>query len=465
MPVTNINNRVFYAIEQVAFKDNSTGPTNANAATNARRFITGPMASGVDFVQQRWEIPRGVQSAGMTTNFNLENVFQLGQVELYELSEREPSIEATVKKVLDGAKPIFFMTSDPSGQNNIVGRIDRHRVDMMMTIYPDTQFRATHNPVSAVLGSGMFVSGFTYTYPVDGPCTEEVSFVGNDKVWAVFDPISGITSGAGGNREDLNYPPVAGSSDAPEGIPSGTFGHTDDGENGAFETAGPPDTFANVVVGSGIQRREDVDLRRSVLPRDIPGVVAFNASGIDAAFVNGGFGANGPGTARGQNVLIGNCNTNNVIEHIQTITITANLGREDIFELGTKRPFSRVLKFPLEVTAAIAVITSDGDLVNARALDVGDNTFQTNSIIIRTLDGHQVDIGDANRLQSIEVGGGEAGGSNMTVTYNYLSYNTLNVTHDYYDPNHRVIVFEDPTTPTRFNQGAPPFTRSQFGIW
>ncbi len=459
------NNRVFYPIEQIAFKDNSAGPTNNNAPTNARRFITGPMASGVDYVAQRWEIPRGVQSAGMTTNYNLENVFQLGQVELYELSEREPTIEVTVKKVLDGAKPMFFMTSNPSGGNGIVGRIDKHRVDMIMTIYPDVQFRATNNPVSAVLGSGMFVSGFTYTYPVDGPCTEEMSFVGNDKVWSIFDPISGITAGAGGTRGDLNYPPVAGSEEAPQGVPSGTFGHNDDGENGAFETAGPPDTFANVVVGSGVQRREDVDLRRSVLPRDIPGVIAFNASGIDAAYVNGGFGSQGPGTSRGASILIGDCNLNNIIEHIQNITITATLGREDIFELGTKRPFTRPLKFPLEVTAAISVLTSNGDLVNARALDVGDNTFPTNTIIIRTLDGHQVDIGDANRLQSIEVGGGEAGGSNMTVTYNYLSYNTLNVTHDYYDPNHRVIVFENIRTSTRFNQGAPSFKRSDFGIF
>lgn len=459
------NFRVFYAIEQIAFKDNSTGATNANAPLNARRFINGPMASGVDFVQQRWEIARGAQSVGMTTNYNLEQVFQLGQVELYELSERQPNIEMTVKKVIDGAKPIFFMASNPSGANNIIGRVDKHRVDLAFNIYPDTQFRATGNPVAACLGSGMFPNGFTYVFPVDGPCTEEVSFVGNDKVWAVFDAISGITAGGGGTRSDLNYPPVAGSDEAPEGIPSGTFGHTDDGESGAFETAGPPDTFANVVVGSGVQRREDVDLRRSVLPRDIPGVIAFNASGIDAAYVNGGFGAGGPGSAKGQNVLIGNCNTNNVIEHIQTITISADLGRNDIFELGSKRPFVRVLNFPLEVTTSIETITSNGDLVNARSLDVGDNTFATNTIIIRTLDGLQVDVGDANRLSSVEQGGGEAGGGNLTLTYNYVSYNTLNVTHDYYDPNHRIIVFEDPSTPTRFNQGAPPFTRSRFGIW
>jgi len=78
------NNRVFWAIEQVAIKANTASATSGVAPFNARQFSTGALASGVNEVNNLWEVPRGVQSAGMSTKFNLAQVFQLGQVELYE---------------------------------------------------------------------------------------------------------------------------------------------------------------------------------------------------------------------------------------------------------------------------------------------------------------------------------------------------------------------------------------------
>jgi len=120
--------------------------------------------------------------------------------------------------------------------------------------------------------------------------------------------------------------------------------------------------------------------------------------------------------------------------------------------------------FPLEATASIEVITAQGDLVDARSdIDCGpDNTSESNTIILRTCDGLQVDLGDSNRLTSVELGGGDAGGDNMTVTYNYSSFNTFNVSHDFFQPNHRILVFE--TGNSRFNVGAPSFLRSDLGI-
>jgi hypothetical protein len=57
----------------------------------------------------------------------------------------------------------------------------------------------------------------------------------------------------------------------------------------------------------------------------------------------------------------------------------------------------------------------------------------------------------------------DAGGDNMTVTYNYVGFNTFNVSHDFFQPNHRVIVFD--TGLSRFNKGAAPFRRSGLGIF
>lgn len=443
------NNRVFYAIEQVAIRDNSADPTNAVAEWYARKHPPGPMASGNDQVWGKWEVPRGMQSCGMTTSFALEEVFELGQVEVYEQSEREPEIEFTLSKVMDGAKPLWFMLAEPSGSNNnLVGKTADFQADVIVTIYPDTQYRATSNPLSACLGSGMYLTGMTYTFPVDGPVTEEATLAGNDKIWAVLDAtIQNL------GESTLSMPQVGYEWEAPAGIPSGVFGW--DNIGGAQETAGGSAAAGVLVVGSGVQRREDVDLRRSVLPADIPGVGTFSSSGLYPGFING--------LVWESSQTVGDCNCDDVVEHIQSITVSCDLGRTDIFELGSKRAYKKVVDFPVEVTCSVEVITADGDLIDARAQDNADNTTANNTIIIRTTEGLQVDLGDSNRLIGIDVGGGEAGGDNMTVTYNYQSFNTFNVTHDNFNPNHRVVIFE--TGSSRFNVGFSTYKRSDFGIW
>lgn len=468
------NNRVFWAIEQVAIKDNSAPPTGAVAPRNSREYITGPLASGVDEVGGLWEVPRGVQSIGVSTTFNLEQVFQLGQVELYEYSERQPDVEITMSKAIDGTKPLFFMVTDPTQANDIVARTNTFRVDVALQIYPDSQFRATGKPQSIMTGSGMYLSNISYTFPVDGFVTEDITLVGNDKIWGSMVAISGQTAGHNGGLggEDLVVWPddqLGNNPAAPEGTPSGVFGH--DGntstleEGGAQELAAGTDRFGVLIVGSGVQRREEVDIRRSVLPLDVPGITQFASSGIDGAYVNGGFGANGPGTALGTDQLIADANTDYIAEHIQNITVSFSVARDDIFELGSKRPFVKTPSFPLEATCSIEVITAQGDLVDATSdQDCGpDNTSESNTIIIRTCDGLQVDLGDSNRLTSVELGGGDAGGDNMTVTYNYSSFNTFNVSHDFYQPNHRVLIFE--TGNSRFNVGGKSFLRSDLGIF
>lgn len=468
------NNRVWWAIQQLAIKDNAASPTSSVAPLNSREFATGALASGVDQVGGLWEVPRGTQSVGMSTTFNLEQVFQLGQAELYEYSERQPDIEVTISKVIDGTKPLFFMVTNPAAGNDIVARTAAYRVDAALQIYPDTQYRATGRPQAIVTASGAYVSNVAYTYPIDGAVTEDVTLVGNDKIWGTIVAVSGVTAGNNnGNPAEavVIWPDQANGSNAnaPEGMPSGVFGH--DGltsalvEGGAQELAGGTDRLGVIIVGSGVQRREEVEISRSILPNDIPGVIQPSISGINAAFVNGGAGANGPGTASAFTQLIADANTDYIAEHIQNITLSFAISREDIFEQGSKRPYAKVPAFPLEATCSIEVITAQGDLIDAKSdIDCGpDNTSASNTIILRTCDGLQVDLGDANRLTSVENGGGEAGGGNMTVTYNYSSFNVFNVSHDFFQPNHRVIVFA--TGRSRFNTGGTPLTRSRLGIF
>ena len=83
------NNRIYYAIQQVSFGKNSSGTGGTKVAAH------------------------GVQSCGITTTFNLEQVFELGQLAIYENVEGTPDIEVTMTKVLDGYIPLYCLaTSD-----------------------------------------------------------------------------------------------------------------------------------------------------------------------------------------------------------------------------------------------------------------------------------------------------------------------------------------------------------------
>lgn len=371
------NNRVFYAIHSVAFKNNEGG--GADPTNEVVNIVPGVDVAPTGVRNQPiWEVARGAQSVGMTTTFNFEQVFELGQLEIYEFIEAEPEIEVTVEKVVDGTKPLWFMTTE-RGTSLLTDRTATYQTDVAISIYSDTQTRASGSPISIVLGSGMFISSWSLTLPIDGNFTESITLVGNDKIWA---DIEGVTGAA-------DTLPAEGASNAavPVGFPNGT----------QFQTLEDAQ-----VIGSGVQRRESFRTDLSRLPTQIPGV---SSSGTIGA----------------------------IVEHLQTITISTDLGREDIFELGKKRPFTKFVTFPIEITTAIEVITSQGDFVDAIAFDDLNCERTTNTvneeIIIELCEGTRVNLGTTNRLQSIDMAGGEAGGGNMTITYNYSNFNDLTISH------------------------------------
>ena len=94
------NNRIFYAIQALGF-----------AAHN----VTGSGTSG-PFEPSGFLTAHGVQSVGLNTTFNLEQVFELGQLELYENIEGIPDIELTAQKVLDGY-PLLYHLSTPAASS------------------------------------------------------------------------------------------------------------------------------------------------------------------------------------------------------------------------------------------------------------------------------------------------------------------------------------------------------------
>lgn len=120
----------------------------------------------------------GAQSVGVNTNFNLEQVFQLGRIAVYDNLSVDPEVEVTINKALDGRRLIWSLAR---GNNN--ARLDtsaNDKSDIQVGVGDDI------NPVlaantSTITMTGCFVNSLNYTFPVEGNFTEEVTFVGSHK--------------------------------------------------------------------------------------------------------------------------------------------------------------------------------------------------------------------------------------------------------------------------------------------
>ena len=357
------NDRIFYACQAVAI-------------TN--RGNDAPVKA---------DMVHGLQSVGITTNFNLEQAFELGQIEIYENIEGTPDVEVTLEKVLDGDPLIYHMATvgidGTVGGSGLAGR-SKARSDIRLGIFDDDNNNLLvggEDAQSEVYCSGMYVSSVSYTLPVDGSSTESVTLVGINKTW--------LAQGAG-----YTNPKIA----------------SEDVE----DFSGSDTPMAMGVVGAhsgGVQQREDVVLSGSILPASIFGVITT-------------------GYANGLNT-----STNEPRIHLQNITVSTDFSREDILELGRKTPYARPAAFPIEVTCEIEAVTTSGDFVNAYefgdpnlhgTISSGNNT-SNEDIFIYTKGGYAFDLGSSNRLASVSYGGGDATGGNASCTYSYTNFNDLDV--------------------------------------
>jgi hypothetical protein len=345
-------NRIFYAIQALGIEAaaNDVGVEGAAAIT--------------------WM--KGVQSVGITTNFNLEQVFELGQLAIFENIENVPEIEVTAEKVIDG-NALLYLTACPSGNQNIVAATN-NKASIYLAIYPDTQTSASGtNQVGFVWCSGMRPSNVAYTFPVEGNSTESVTFVGNDKLWVP--PVGSITNIGGAS--------VAGNANFPDISATASYhGPQGQADNSASGTVFRRQHF---VSPTGVASNYLPTYNGSYLPTDI--TLAVGAG------------------------------------KVQNISVTADIGRENIFELGKYRPYTKYATFPIATTCEIEVVSLSGDRVSAS----GDGKSLTNQPIQLYFDNGQrtlkIDLGNKNKLTSVNYTGGDTGGGNATTTYSYQGFN------------------------------------------
>lgn len=350
------NDRIFYACQGVAIQ-----------------------YEGKDAAVATTEMIHGLQSVGITTNFNLEQAFELGQIEIYENIEGTPDIEVTLEKVLDGDSLIYHLAStgvSPATNLSSSGLVNRskQRCDVRLGIFPEeNNFISTASLTdrAEVYMSGMYISSISYSLASDGNSTESVTLVGNNKQWLK----GGLGKMVVASVVDFD------GLDVPIGLGLGAGG------------------------GSGVTQREDVLLSGCILPTSVEGVVGTGYSNA----------------------------ASNV--HVQSVSVSTDFSREDIFELGRKVPYARPAAFPIEVTCDIEAITTSGDFVegiedgawNLYTTSSSGNNTSEEAIFFYTRQGLGLDLGIKNRLSSVSYGGGDAGGGNATVTYSYQNFNDLDV--------------------------------------
>lgn len=413
------NKRVFYAAKRAGI-----GPV-------------GSAGSGNPTYRQL----HGVQSVGITTTFNLEQTFELGQLAIYENVEGIPDVSIDVEKVMDGYCPIYVLATSISGGSeasssaSLVGR-SRSRCDFLLSIHKDsdeiagggagTNLAATTD--SHVQMSGVFVSSAGYNVGIDGYATESCTLVGQDKVY-----YSHTVPGAS-EYEEAEYntaKDLISNEDAPQALAAGS---------------------------GGVNRREDVLFRYQGLAggdntnnyfknsgRPFSTNVTNTATGKDGSLgttISGGeYPASGLGTVLPVQIpgvsTSGTNNTNSAGVFdclIQSINCSTDFGREDIFQLGRKGRYHRFVNFPTEVSCEITVVSSSGDLISSTEAGMlgadkpGDN-LRDETIRLHLREGLLVDLGKKNKLQSVSVTGGDAGGGNDEITYSFQNFNDFTVYH------------------------------------
>jgi hypothetical protein len=320
---------------------------------------------------------KGVQSLGMNTTFSLEQVYQLGQLSLYENIENFPDVEVTVEKVADGTSLLQHLSTPAAIASSLAGRFNDNRSMMAVAFYPMTNDSASGIPLVYTQLSGMYVSAINWNMPLEGNVTESVTWVCRDKLNLAVTNVSPWASGTAGTGAAGRLPGYFTGSESP------------------LTASGGVQRRENIVMGSGWSR----------WPTDIPGIDAngFNVSGAN------GFAA-----------------------HIQNVTVSVNLGRTDLLELGRRGPYFRYANFPIEVSTSIDYVANeDGDDKDVYA---DQDNLVDHSIVIWLTDGTKIDLGSRNKLASSNATGPDTAGGNMTVSRSYTNFNDYKALAHVSDP-------------------------------
>lgn len=359
-----------------------------------KRIYYGCTQAGIrDVAAASYNAIHGLQSIGMTTNFNLQQIFEIGQIAVYANLEDLPDVDASLSKCLDGYPLIYHLatagttTTSPS----LAGRSNSKCI-FSMAVFSDTSNSANGTPISQIEMSGMFVASVGYNFPLDAPYTEDVRLVGNNKIWANDPKATGVAIGT---------------------VFTGAFTTNTDAPLGTNTVQRRESMLFTKTSGLGVDSNSMyADPNCTILP---PEVFGISASGTNEKSNGTDFDA-----------------------HVAEIRVSTDLGRESINEQGRRGPYHRFATFPVEVSCDITVTSTSGDMISAveagiyaptnAACGVGSN-LRDRTIRIAVCEGTRIYLGMKNKLDGVDHNGGDATGGNVSVTYRFKTYNDFTVIH------------------------------------
>jgi hypothetical protein len=324
---------------------------------------------------------------------------------LYENIEDIPEIAVSMQKFLDGYSLLYHLGASYDGTGAVIGatnttlsgRADT-RSDVRLVINATTEeaVTSTDSGVAELYCSGMYLSSIGYTVPTEGTCTEDVSFVGNNKKWLTDDADGQLVLINGSSGLDTAFASIFGD-DAPT-YDTGHVLRREDVCDTNVSAGGPSAAYRYT----------------TVLPSIIEGITAATTGTMTDTI----WASRAPTSA-------GRLDTDNA--HIQSFNCSVDLGRESINQLGTKTPYSRYVSFPTEVTSSLEVIAIGGD--NVDALETNRSNLSNHEICVALKDSTVIHLGKKNKISSITYGGGDAGGGNASITYNFSNFNDFVILH------------------------------------
>lgn len=352
-------------------------------ATNRRVIFSNQVASMAPEGGTSYTPIHGLQSFSTTVNFNLDPVFEIGQQSIYENIEGTPDVQVTLSKVLDGYPPLVCLASQNATATTLVARAAQ-KCMFGYAIHLDTVSAATGVPLAECIISGAQIASMGYNFVTDGSFTEDLSLVAQDKSFKT------------GSFLITNFGTATFGSDVPLAIAG----------SGGVNRREDFIWFSTGIVGASLDVNGAVDTNDvTLLPTNVDGITSSGMNDLNA---------DGSHTC-----------------HAQNISVTTDLGREDIFELGRRTQYARFANPLNEVTTSISVLANLGDRISATEEGInGDGTnLSDQTIKIRAREGLLVDCGTKNKLASVEYGGGDAGGGNATITYTFTNFNDFSVAH------------------------------------
>lgn len=365
------NDRVFYSCMQVAF---------------SKRGATQPFIAA-----------HGVQSAQISTTFNIEAIFEYGQLDPYENVEQIPEVEMTVEKVLDGRELLYHLATNGSASPTLAGR-QNVTCEPALGIFDDKGISAGDasvnggDPIAVCHMPRMVVNSVAYNFSVDGPFTENITLSGNEKLWKDFTVgdelvtfVGAFTTGLDAPlnhvqlRQNLRFTPLA------------------TGVDGAPNPATVDENGCSIGWAT-------------VIPKDIKGTTT---TGLNQTDMDGRW-----------------------VVPIQNISVSVDLNRQSIYELGRRTYYIRFINFPVDVTCDFDVLMTKFDAVSASEAGgmngaASGYNLVNRTIRIRTEEGTMIDLGTRNKLRNVTLSGGDASsnGGFVSTRYSYTTQNTFVVTH------------------------------------